>query len=512
VVISAAVCSKAGRPLVARQFVEISRSRIEGLLSAFPKLMDVDSEHTFVETENVRYLYHPLESVYMLIITNKSSNIIEDLDTLHLMAKLVPIYCGSLDERSIIKNAYELVFALDEVISAGQKEKVSVSRIKTLTEMDSHEEKIHDIVERNKQRGATETGRAKMKEIEAQKKMGRAASGGMGYNSGGSGSGSYSREPAAIPQRQEASSPYSSSKKTTNRPAAKKGMQLKAKSSQSNEYLKALQDIGEISDDPISTNDDYGDSVAVEQVNKKDVHVEIEETVSVVLTQDSALESMELKGELRVEILNPAFSHVLLALAKPNKKFQFRTHPNINKMRFNKDSSIALKDTSKAFPLRTPLGVLKWRFTSNDETDLPLSVTCWPTPGNEMVTVNLEYELLQEHLDLQNVEIAVPIPQGHTPVVEQADGSYDFDSVSGNLVWKMPVIDKDSSNGSMEFVLPFSGSTSSFFPVDVRFASVTPYSGVTVNSVNKIEDNSPIDYSSHIHLTSNRGDYQVQFQ
>ena len=51
--------------------------------------MDADSEHTFVETENVRYLYQPLESVYMLIITNKSSNIIEDLDTLHLMAKLV---------------------------------------------------------------------------------------------------------------------------------------------------------------------------------------------------------------------------------------------------------------------------------------------------------------------------------------------------------------------------------------------------------------------------------------
>lgn len=98
-------------------------------------------------------------------------------------------------------------------------------------------------------------------------------------------------------------------------------------------------------------------------------------------------------------------------------------------MRFNKDSSLALKDTSKAFPLQTPLGVLKWRYTSNDEADLPLNglftknfyftfcnllknetVTCWPTPGNEMTTVNLEYELLQTHLELQNVEIAVPIP------------------------------------------------------------------------------------------------------
>lgn len=286
---------------------------------------------------------------------------------------------------------------------------------------------------------------------------------------------------------------------------------MKAKSSQSNDYLKALADIGEISDEPI-TNDPYDDAPAVEQVKKKDIHVEIDESISVVLTQDAALESMELKGELRVEILNPAFSHVFLALAKTNKKFQFRTHPNINKMRFNKESSIALKDTSKAFPLRTPLGVLKWRYTSNDEADLPLNVTCWPTPGKDMTTVNLEYELLQEHLDLQNVEICVPIPQGHTPVVEQADGSYEFDSAYGVLVWRLTVVDKDNANGSLEFILPYTGTTSSFFPVDIRFASTTPYSGVTVNSVNSVEDNSPLDYSSHIQLASNNGEYQVQFQ
>jgi hypothetical protein len=40
------------------------------------------------------------------------------------------------------------MFALDEVIVAGQKEKVTLSQIKTLTEMDSHEERIHEIVER----------------------------------------------------------------------------------------------------------------------------------------------------------------------------------------------------------------------------------------------------------------------------------------------------------------------------------------------------------------------------
>ena len=40
---------------MSRQFVEMTRIRIEGLVAAFPKLLgDKGKQHTFVETENVR--------------------------------------------------------------------------------------------------------------------------------------------------------------------------------------------------------------------------------------------------------------------------------------------------------------------------------------------------------------------------------------------------------------------------------------------------------------------------
>lgn len=76
--------------------MDMSRIRIEGLLAAFPKLVGTGKQHTYVETENVRYVYQPIEALYLLLVTNKQSNILEDLETLRLLSKLVYSLCLQL--------------------------------------------------------------------------------------------------------------------------------------------------------------------------------------------------------------------------------------------------------------------------------------------------------------------------------------------------------------------------------------------------------------------------------
>ena len=55
--------------------------------------------------------------------------------------------------------------------------------------------------------------------------------------------------------------------------------------------------------------------------------MEIEETINVQLNQDGGMESMELKGEFRVEILKPEFSHIYVNLQKATKDVVFRVRP-----------------------------------------------------------------------------------------------------------------------------------------------------------------------------------------
>ena len=85
----------------------------------------------------------------MVLITSKHSNILQDIDTLHLFAQVVTSVCRtSLDEREILENAFELLSAFDEIVCLGYKENLTLLQVKNILEMESHEEKIQEIIAR----------------------------------------------------------------------------------------------------------------------------------------------------------------------------------------------------------------------------------------------------------------------------------------------------------------------------------------------------------------------------
>merc|ERR1719384_232336 len=66
----------------------------------------------------------------------------------------------------------DIVFAFDEVVSFGHRESVTLSQIKSYTEMDSHEEKHHQVIEQSKINEAKEMAKKRHMELKQQRKEG----------------------------------------------------------------------------------------------------------------------------------------------------------------------------------------------------------------------------------------------------------------------------------------------------------------------------------------------------
>ncbi|CAG8478087.1 20301_t:CDS:2, partial [Cetraspora pellucida] len=66
----------------------------------------------------------------MVLITNRQSNILQNIETLHLFARVVSDICHSTDEREILRNSFELLSAFDEIVSLGYRENVNLAQNK----------------------------------------------------------------------------------------------------------------------------------------------------------------------------------------------------------------------------------------------------------------------------------------------------------------------------------------------------------------------------------------------
>lgn len=510
VVLAAAICTKSGKALISRQFVEMTRIRIEGLLAAFPKLLGSDDkQHTFVETEAVRYVYQPLENFYLLAITNRASNIIEDLETLQLLSKVVPDVAGTannLTEEKIVDKAFDLIFAFDEVITTGgYREPINLQQIKVNMEMESHEETLHNMIKVSKMETAKDKARDAERSIR-ERRMEPPVGGGMegfgsggrssmgggggGYDGGGGGSSSMTQAPVPVAQPTYAAKPSR---------APVKGMSLFAKDGKNKSLEDAMAKEDKLA--PVlaasASTPDAGSSQAAPLQIQHPVMLTVVEKVTATLSRDGMIENFDVKGNLTLTAADEDAAKCAVQL-KPitARDFTFNCNPKVNKGTFDAQQLIQLKDTSKGFPVQRAVGVLKWTYAGDPELLLPLKINCWPEEESRgRMNVSIEYEMAVPNSELHDVQIHVPLGTSDAPEIVNVDGTHRHNANTGDLVWHVPLIDSSNMSGSLEFNIS-QKSTDAFFPIEVSFSSQNLFCNVEADSIKNTDTGLPIMYGA----------------
>lgn len=500
VLIAAAVCTKAGKTLLSRQFVEMTKARIEGLLAAFPKLMSTGKQHTFVETDSVRYVYQPMEKLYMVLITTKASNILEDLETLRLFSRVISEYCRNMEESEIAENGFNLIFAFDEIVALGYRESVTLSQIRTYVEMDSHEEKVYQAVRQTQEREAKNKMREKAKELQRARmesyKKGTYNNKGTNMSQmGGFGSSSTYTRPVLESPVEMPKQPVSTPAKSMN---PTKAMKLGGKSRDVEYFVDQLMSEGEKVTSPQSVSKTVSAKIpSAPAVHTEDVHLKQEEKLVVQVGKDGGVQNFDLLGLVTLRISDEKWARIKIVVDNNDKKgIQLQTHPNVDKELFKSKSTISLKNPSKPFPLGTDVGLLKWRYQTQEDSALPLTINCWPSEnGQGGCDVNIEYELEHTRLELNDVTINIPLPIGCTPIVTECDGEYKHESRKNLLQWVLPLIDASNKTGALEFSAA-TAIPNDFFPLTVSFFSKNQYADLKPKEVLLVDDDTPVKFSS----------------
>jgi hypothetical protein len=239
------------------------------------------------------------------------------------------------------------------------------------------------------------------------------------------------------------------------------------------------------------------------------VHIIVKESISLSLLRDGGVQSMELKGDMNLQVSDPAKAHIKINLAPTSTDFggaglQFKQHPNVAKFAPGQPRVVALKDSSKAFPVGQSLAVLKWRYAGTDESNVPLSINCWPSPSNDgTCEVSIEYELENESITLYDVVISIPLPDGSYPTVTAHSGNWSLDPSSHSLAWSIPVISPDDDSKSGSLIFNVGGvDVGAFFPVEVSFIGQGSLAGIAVASIAKTNDGDTPDYSVDSFVTT----------
>jgi len=177
-----------------------------------------------------------------------------------------------------------------------------------------------------------------------------------------------------------------------------------------------------------------------------------------------------------------------------NPAFKLRVAPKVDNNTWTKNSSIVWKD-GKGFPVGADNAavVLKWRFTSDDDHQIPITLNFWSNVEDGRTVVTVDYSAEKPGLTFQSVHIIIPCKAKELPQVSNADGSHHYDNKEKSLVWTIDEISESKNKGSLEFSVP-EVDPDIFYPISILFTSPQTYADIQVEAVVSAESGKEVGY------------------
>jgi hypothetical protein len=437
---------------------------------------------------------------------------------------------------------FELVFAFDEVLTfGGYRESITLAQINTNLGMESHEEKLHKMIQQSKETQAKEEADRKAKAFREEKRAakmaglggGAVASGGMlgmgggsasdgspakfGLGSGSGGSPFLDRDAPGVPPSSSfgdygvggQAAPQALPGAAERAPAPKKGMSLALGGSKKVSQMDKLAMEDNLQPlAPASAKGGASGQAAAElaapaaQEALYPVMLTLEEKVSASLNREGALEQMEVKGTMNLTATEDSALNckVVLAPGGKNPNFAFQTHPKVDKKAYETQGTLALK--AGAFPKHKSVGVLRWSMSTAAEDQVPISINCWPEPDGGTMNVNVEYTADKPGVELHDVRIAIPLgTAANVDVLTCDSGTHKHHRGAEQLVWELSMVDASNKTASLEFNVA-QKDADAFFPILVSFRSVQLHAGVAVAGVVHAETGQPLQYGCQTSVTT----------
>jgi hypothetical protein len=210
------------------------------------------------------------------------------------------------------------------------------------------------------------------------------------------------------------------------------------------------------------------------------LRITLQERFTAVVSRVGAIRELALEGRLSANCAKKVDVELQLAGDVSSPKFRFKLMQQPKGKLWVDRRRLVYNNSG---PKSAEATLLCWRMTSTDETDMPISVSCWiPQTTREAVTFSCEVELKRGGFRCDSVTVIVPLASPRDVRVAQCDGQSEIFERDGYIRWTLEAIDDDNPKAEIEFTVPPTDEDA-FYPVVVAFEASQTICNIAVTEV-----------------------------